>query len=78
MVLLGLNTVRLVVQLSVDQHTTCQKESPQRPSCRGGFHLPLDSPRREAYGTRVGGVNAPREYGSKGGRVKEDGVQAQL
>ncbi len=78
MVLLVLNAVRLVVQLSANHHTTRQKESPQRHSCRGEFHRPLDSLQCEAYGTRVGGVNAPREYGSKGGRVKEDGVQAQL
>lgn len=78
MVLLILIVRGLYTQLSVNQHTTCRKESPQWQRYRGEFSLPLDSLRCEAYGTSVGGVNAPREYGSKGGRVKEDGVQAQL
>jgi len=34
------------------------------------FILPLDWLHHEAYRTSVGGVNAPREYGSSGGRAR--------
>jgi hypothetical protein len=55
--------------IRLPSYTLSWEDNKEKSSFSEESSVPLDSSLREAYRTWVGGVNAPREYGSKGDRA---------